>query len=65
MLRSIFESNLQPAILIPLLEEMISIELLMQSEHKRNHDDIECIKCEMKITQLDMLLHIMLSKAAA
>jgi hypothetical protein len=65
MLRSILESNLQPSILIPMLEDMICIELLLQTEHKRNNNDMEYYQSEMKITQLDLLLHLIRFKAAA
>jgi hypothetical protein len=65
MFKAIIESSLRPAILIPMLEEMTVMEKLMQSEHKRNHNDMEMFKSEMRITQLNMLLHILLSKAAA
>jgi hypothetical protein len=65
MLHAIIESNIRPAILIPLLEEMMSMEMLMQSEHKRTHNEIELIKSEIKITQIDMLLHLLRFKAAA
>jgi hypothetical protein len=65
MLHAILESHIRPAILIPILEETIAMEKLMQSEHQRSHNDIELFKSEMRITQLNMLLHILLSKAAA
>jgi hypothetical protein len=65
MLHAILESSIRPAILIPLLEDMLNIETLMQSEHKRNGNEIEFINSEMKIIQIDMLLHILRFKAAA
>ncbi len=65
MLHSILNSQVKPAILIPLLEEMIALESLMQSEHKRMNNDIEYVKSEVKIIQLDMLLCLMRFKATA
>jgi hypothetical protein len=65
MLHAIISSHIRPAILIPLLEEMMSMEMLMQSEHQRTHNEIEIIKSEIKITQIDMLLHLLRFKAAA
>jgi hypothetical protein len=65
MLHAIIESHIRPAILIPVLEETIAMEKLMQSEHKRSHNDIELFKSEMRITQLSMLLHILLTKATS
>jgi hypothetical protein len=65
MVHAIINSQIRPAIITPLIEEMIAMEILLQSEHKRSHNDIEMFKSEMRITQLNMLLHILLSKAAA
>lgn len=65
MLNAIIESSIRPAILIPILEEMIAIEKLLQEEHHRSKNDIAYLNSEMKITQLEMLLHILLFKAAA
>jgi hypothetical protein len=65
MLNAIIQSNIRPAILIPILEEMIAMEQLLQSEHIRNNNDIECINSEIRITQLDMLLHVVIFKTSA
>jgi hypothetical protein len=65
MIPSIIQSNIKPAILIPILEDMIAIETLMQTEYRRQNDDISYLRSEMKITQLDMLLCLVRFKAAA
>jgi hypothetical protein len=65
MLHAILESQIRPSILIPLLEDMISMEMLLQDEYTRNHNETEILRAEMKITQLGMLLHILTSKAPA
>jgi hypothetical protein len=63
MMQSILKSKINPAIMIPILEEALQQERLNCDANDLLNNDSQVIKSELKISQLELLICLLRFKA--